>query len=123
MSDFSAGERLVRYIDVDQGLARVRNNKPLYKRMLNMFMDANEFSELEYHLNSRDYDEAAKSAHAIKGIAGNLSLPMLFETSNDLLLQLREGDVSENTLQLYLDTAERTHFAVKEALIKLDSGI
>ena len=107
------------YIDVEQGLGRVRGNKALYKRMLNMFIESKEIGEFETHIESGNCDEASKSAHAIKGIAGNLALTRLFDLSSDLVEELRHGIIDEKNIDDYHDALEKTRAAVDEAIIEL----
>ncbi len=120
MFETTANDRFIRYINIEEGLGRVRGNKSLYKRMLSMFMEADELGVLETSLLEKNYNEAAKSAHAIKGIAGNLSLTMLFEISNELVRELRNGELNEKTVSEFQTTLERTRSAVKDTIIKID---
>jgi len=109
------------YIDIEQGLGRVRGNKALYKRMLNMFIEAKEINEFDVHISNGDYEEASKSAHAIKGIAGNLALSLLFDLSSELCEELRQGICDEKNMADYHDALEKTRAAVIEAMAGLDA--
>lgn len=90
-----------KYIDLADGLTRLRGNKKLYARMLGMFEAGPEFQQLEDALAAGDNAAAGDAAHAIKGISGNLSLPALFALSTDLMNQLRQGDADPQTLADY----------------------
>ncbi|MDR0952419.1 MAG: Hpt domain-containing protein [Oscillospiraceae bacterium] len=79
------------YVDEKEGLARLRNNEALYKRMLGLFLKSTDFMDLEEALDRGDLAAAGEIAHAIKGTSGNLSLPKVFELSNALMIQLRQG--------------------------------
>ena len=109
-----------KYVDVENGLSRVRGNKSLYKRMLSMFLDSGEFASLEEHLSNNDYEAAGNSAHAIKGITGNLSLTALFEVSTALMGELRNGAPSPETVQLYETALEKTKIAVNETIQQME---
>ena len=113
--------QLSKYVDIDDALGRVRGNKSLLKRMFGLFLETNEFSELTDTLNRKDYEEAAKAAHAIKGISGNLSLPVLFECSTNLLGELRAGEPQDITIELYNNALENTLLAVNETIAQLDT--
>ena len=108
------------YIDIEQGLSRVRGNKSLYKRMLSMFIESKEISEFEKQINNGESEEASKTAHAIKGISGNLALSVLFDLSSDLVEELRNGVIDEKNIADYHDALEKTLIAVNEAITQLD---
>ena len=72
--------------DVKTALTRVAGNKKLYKRMLSRF--ANEYADKDAELNSLLHDskkeDAALLVHSIKGLAGNLGMIPLFESTKKL---------------------------------------
>lgn len=104
------------YIDLETGLSRVRGNKKLFARMLTLFVKSTEFDAFEQAITAGDNDKAAEVAHGIKGMTGNLGMTELFETSNELMVQLREGDADPALLQRYRQAVTGTH-AQAEALI------
>ena len=107
------------YIDIDAGLGRVRGNKPLYKRMLGMFLDSSEIGDFERYIKDKSYEEASNSAHAIKGIAGNLGMSALFEISGELVEELRRGSVNQERILEYTDILEKTLAAAGETIERL----
>jgi len=79
------------YINVAEGLGRVRGNEQIYKVLMNSFLANPQYAQMQAELQSNDAESAAKTAHAIKGIAANLSLPKLY---GDIVLlegQLKGG--------------------------------
>jgi HPt (histidine-containing phosphotransfer) domain-containing protein len=100
-----------KYVDMEAGLARVRGNMVIFKKMLGMFLQSKEFAAFEESLEKKDYPKAAEVAHAIKGLTGNLALTSLFEESTKLMNQLREGTYDEETIRSYRSalTETRTH--------------
>lgn len=82
---------LKQYVDIETGLSRVRGNKALFAKMLGMYLGSTEFDNLDQQLALGNLEEAAKVAHTLKGMTGNLSLEMVFQLSSDLLSSLREG--------------------------------
>ena len=90
-----------KYIDMETGLARVRGNAVLFKKMLGLFLNGKEFAAFEEALAANDYPRAGDVAHAIKGLTGNLALTPLFEESTKLMNQLRGGSYDEETLRNY----------------------
>lgn len=114
--DYELREDQKQYVDMEGGLKRIRGNQGLYIRMLNMFLSSKEFQELEDYLSQQEYQKASETAHAIKGITGNLSFPLLFETSAELMNQLREGKPQEESLTIYRSALAETLEIVKEII-------
>jgi HPt (histidine-containing phosphotransfer) domain-containing protein len=106
-----------------QALERVRGNKTLYRRMLNLFLDSPEFALLEERLASKDYEKAAVTAHTIKGMTGNLSLNAIFELSAALMSECRQGAPNAETITQYREAYQKTVAAVKEVAAEIDAGM
>lgn len=107
------------YIDLDSALARVRGNKTLYKRMLGMFTGSEEFIAMEDALQKGDFARGAEVAHGIKGMTGNLGLTRVFETSEQLMVQMRAGAPSEALVAEYRDALDKTNQAVEQLMPEL----
>jgi HPt (histidine-containing phosphotransfer) domain-containing protein len=103
------------YVNVEGGLQRVRSKK-LYQRMLQMFLDSKECAQLEEALAAGDTGKAAEAAHTVKGVAGNLSLDSLFETSTALMNGLRDGTAGPAAVEAYRDSFAQTRSAVQALL-------
>lgn len=84
-------ENLEYYIDVEDGLKRIFNNKAIYKKLLLKFADKPGFEELRGELAAGDIETATRSAHSIKGAAANLSLKKAGETASALEQDLKNG--------------------------------
>lgn len=95
-------------INLDDGLKRIRGNKKLYVKMLDMFLENKEAEMLERSLADNKLEEAADIAHAIKGMTGNLSLLRLSDVSNELMESLKGGKRDEHLIALYREALEKT---------------
>jgi HPt (histidine-containing phosphotransfer) domain-containing protein len=104
------------YIQLVEALKRVNNSKMLYGRMLQMFLDSKEVPALKAALQGEDWHRGAELAHAIKGVAGNLGFGPLFETSAELMTQMREGAPKQESVQAYEEALAGTR-AAAEALL------
>jgi len=80
------------YLDVQDGLARLAGNKKIYIRLLESFAGDTHYPQLLQHARMGDYDAVAKAAHMIKGVAANLSLPMIFQLAAIIDARLKTGD-------------------------------
>ncbi|MDR0426539.1 MAG: Hpt domain-containing protein [Clostridiales bacterium] len=104
------------WINLEEGLGRMRGNETLYKKLLNIFLSSPEFDALEEALNADDTRRAVDVAHGIKGMTGNLSLTALFEGSTKLMNELRAGLADPATVAAYRDILKKTREEVKAYL-------
>jgi len=114
-------ENTTRYIDVEDGLRRVRGNKTLYAKMLGMFLASKEIILLEENLASNGIAGAADVAHALRGVTGNLSLTALFGASTDLMESLQAGNRDESIIARYRDTLEKTLAHIEDTRRQLEA--
>lgn len=77
-------------INAREGIERFNGNKNLYEKFLVDFINDSHFNELERALLTRDIDAAFAQAHALKGIAGNLSFGPFHELLVPFVDELRE---------------------------------
>lgn len=75
--------------DVSGALARFVNNEDLYVMFMKKFVGDENYAKIRPYVEAMDYDNAYKSAHALKGVAGNLGITDVFEVSVALLDVLR----------------------------------
>lgn len=121
MFDYTNDE-VKKYIDVDDGLNRIRGNKKLYSRMLKMLLASEEFDKLKNALESGDYDNGEKAAHSIKGVTGNLSLPLLFDTSIVLMQQLKTGPADEEVIKSFWEIWDISKDYINKVIETLDEN-
>ncbi len=85
-------EKLRRYgADVDAGLSRCMNNEAFYLQVAEMILREASFERFEEAAASGDLKAAFEAAHALKGVAGNLSLTPLYEIVSEVTELLRAG--------------------------------
>ena len=118
MSDWDISSVLP-YVDIADGLKRVRDNTKIYKMLLGSFLKKTYIDELNGHLSVGAMDEAARSAHALKGVAANLSLKQVYGTVVELEATLKEGrPYAEKYAQLIGEVSE-TVTAVETTIANL----
>ena len=110
-----------RYIDLKEGLARVRDNKKLFGRMLGMFISSGELVALEESFAQSNQAKAGEVVHAIKGAAGNLSLKEIFNLSVMMMDEIRHGKMSRESLDEMKFAYEETNKHIKEVIAELAS--
>ena len=109
-------------INVKEGLARVRENKKLFRRMLGLFLESGEFAAFEDSLMQKDYAKAADAAHAIKGMTGNLSLTEVYKISAKMMEELRQGVASEESYAAYKVAYAQTRIHVEAVMQEMDGN-
>jgi CheY-like chemotaxis protein/HPt (histidine-containing phosphotransfer) domain-containing protein len=81
-------------IDIQAGLARVKGNRKLYKKLLRQFYAAykNTGKTIREDVNRGNYNLAEQVLHDIKGASGNISARDLHEAVRELETQIKQGD-------------------------------
>jgi len=81
-------------ISVESGLKRVGGNRKLYKKLLNQFHDGNvnAVDDIKNALSNDDIKTAARMAHTVKGVSGNLGADSLFHSAAALEDAIKQGD-------------------------------
>jgi len=73
-------------IDVKRGLALLSGNRPLYRKLLAEFYNQNKelMTELQNHIENRDYKSAHILTHTLKGVAGSIGATSLQQAASEL---------------------------------------
>jgi HPt (histidine-containing phosphotransfer) domain-containing protein len=87
------------YVDFADGTKRVMNNTALYVKLLAKFRNGTKLDDLETALAVGDLEAARNAAHAIKGLAANLSLTELFKQTLELETQIKAKAVNPNQME------------------------
>ncbi len=92
----SRRERLLQAgVDIESALDRFMGKEELLVRFLKKFPADPNFERLQEAMARKDYQDAFKAAHTIKGVCGNLSLTTLFEVASRETELLRSGQYPE----------------------------
>lgn len=70
------------HINVDEALNRMMGNEALLERLLKKFCSENHYNTIEEAIETKDIQSAINASHALKGVAGNLSLTLVYELSS-----------------------------------------
>ena len=98
----------------DDAIGRLRSERLVQKFVLK-FLDDGSYDLLCRSLEEKNYEEAFRAAHTIKGMCQNLSFSLLQESSSQLTEALR-GGVTPEAKELYpkvLADFEKTASAIK----------
>lgn len=77
-------------IDVDVTLNRFMNNEKMYMKFLKRTENDPTYKELKVSVAEQDYDMVERSAHTLKGVAGNMGFQNLMDYCADLVADVRE---------------------------------
>ena len=72
-----------------EGLDRCMNNEAFYLRLVDKAINDDSFIKLKDELENKNYEEAFKIAHSLKGVLGNLSLTPLYDLAVEITENLR----------------------------------
>lgn len=78
--------------DFDEVLGRLRREQ-LVQKFVYKFLDDKSFQLFETSMEQKNYEEALRAVHTLKGIAQNLFFTQLFESSQIITKALKENDV------------------------------
>lgn len=131
------GLRRIPGLDVAQGLRRIMGKQPLYQDMLRKFAagQASAVADLLHSLDSGDPTSAERTAHTLKGVAGNIGASLLQASAAQLerAIHLQEplADIqaqAERTAALLgplvaaIDRHLPAPLAVVEAAVSIDTA-
>ena len=104
-------------VDYADGLKRFANRAPLYEKYLSKFVTEEDFSNLQAKMAQEDYEEAFKIAHALKGVAGTLSLQPFFKEMKVLVeaLRAKNGEEAQRLLPKTVEEYEKIVAVIKES--------
>lgn len=81
--------------DTKEGLTRCMNMEAFYFKMIKMGLSDGHFESLEESLSSKNLEVAFESAHALKGVIGNLALTPIYKPLAEMTEMLREGQSAD----------------------------
>lgn len=77
--------------DFDDVLNRLRREQTVLK-FVYKFLDDKSFQLFEESMEKKDYEEALRAVHTLKGICSNFSFTRLYKSSSLITNALREND-------------------------------
>ena len=96
------------YVNVSEALGRIGGNAKILVRLLDSFIKNKSYDELLAAIADNDIPAAAAAAHAVKGMAANLSMPALYKTSTDYEQKLKTGENDESLFADFKEAFEKT---------------
>lgn len=101
-------------IDYVDAMDRFGDNAELYERLALKYLDDAHLVALQAAMEAKDYSEGYSQAHALKGVAGNLSFKDLFQCAALVSDALYAGEYE--AAAEHMPEVERTHNLVIQGL-------
>ena len=77
-------ENLLPHINYEEGKARVMGKAQTYARMIKLFDGKHMLKQLLAAVSADNYKDINSAAHALRGTAGNLSFPIVYELAGKI---------------------------------------
>lgn len=102
--------------DLDGALRRLMNEKLVEKFVVKFLADGS-FQKLDESLQDKNYEEAFRAAHTLKGVTANLGLTKLQDVSSQITEMLRNGKAPED--ESYMEVVRAEYERTIETIRKL----
>lgn len=109
-------------IDTKEALERLDGNEKLFLRVLNKFLTDTNYNDYCQKLEQGDIENAERSLHALKGIAGNLGITDLYSLSVEIDEGLKEGIVPDEYKNKSLESAYKNAISSIKQLVQNTIG-
>lgn len=100
-------------INFESGIKRFVGSKELFLQCLKKFTQDNNYNKLVESINNKTYKEAFEYAHTLKGLCGNLSLELLYNSCCNIVEDLRHNEY-QNLNNLLSDLSLKYNKTLKE---------
>lgn len=100
------------FINVQDGLGRLMNNKKLYFTLLGNFKSSKMADELIQSIEEANLSEITQKAHALKGAAANLGLTELMKVTAEIEGEVKAGNGPSISAAVLEDTVNATLNAI-----------
>lgn len=106
------------FINFEEGVKRVMNNKPLFVKLLGKFASDASIKEFDAALTEKDFEKAKVIVHTLKGVAANLSLTELNKHTIELEVQLKNGKADSDMITMFKNVYSETKDEVQKVIVQ-----
>ncbi len=96
-------------VEYDEVLKRFMGKEDFYLRMLKKFLNDQNYEELRQAVAQKDWPEAFKYAHTVKGLCGNLGLGGMLEYVGPMTEELRSEPYDEAAITGYMENVSKAY--------------
>lgn len=109
--------------DYDAFIRRLMGKESLAVKYIKVFLADSTFGELENAVMQKDFEQAGKKAHALKGIALNLDFKKLSSLCIEVTNSAHSANIREVEAQFVLLKNEYEHIVSELQSISADLGV
>ena len=109
-------DKYLPHIDMNDGVARVMNNKGLYLTLLSRFKLRPMTEALLAAIASGEHAQVTQAAHALRGTAANLGLPTLGALTGDIEQLGKKAESASAFVQPLSDLLETLEPLIAQAI-------
>ena len=95
------------------------HSEALIRKFTFMFLEDQSYLQLKQALNDKNYEDAFRSAHTLKGVCQNLSFDRLYEVSHELTELLRDRTGEQLGIPEAMEKVTKEYEATIEEIKKL----
>ena len=106
------------YVNEEEGKKRLMNNDKLYAKLLTKFKTDTKLDDLVASAGAQEWEKAHAAAHAVKGVAGNLSLTELYNQSLDVETQIKGKSLKAESMENLKACFAETQVQVEKVIAK-----
>lgn len=107
--------------DYEDALGRLLDDARITRFVLK-FLNDDSFDKLCQAMEEKQYEEAFRAAHNLKGISANLSFAGLFSAADELTENLRGGQCDEHSAVL-MEKVKEKYCLTKQAILALQATV
>ncbi len=115
----------VSWIDIEAGLARVRNNEDKFRQLIRLFLQEHrgDLKKISAALAESDLQTIEQVAHSLKGAAGLIGAMKVATMAMSLLETVRKGEDDQGALFVCLTALEAPFHELVEGLDNTGTGV
>ncbi|NLW70284.1 MAG: Hpt domain-containing protein [Eubacteriaceae bacterium] len=102
--------------EVTSGLARCLDDRELYERLLELFMEDDTFPKAFEYFEKDETQELFELMHALKGACGNVAMNELYGALVPLVDLLRKKEGEKDDIFVLLSKVEKLYNRAKEGI-------
>lgn len=110
-------------VDVDTAIKRFMGKEDLYIKFLAKYQNDESAANIEKYLAEKNVEEAFKSAHTLKGVAGNLGLDPIAKHASEMVELLRGknqmDEIDTDQLQSVSEELKEVHHLLLNIIAEL----
>jgi len=111
------------YIDINEGLSRLMNNKKLYGRLLKSYLTQINYDDIAAKLVAGEFEPAREAIHTFKGVSANLSIAENYHLSAALEATVKQAGDYKGALAALKVSIDKTTVLLNTLITQIDAEL